>query len=117
MTTWDELPNGTEDIREAFAAELYRMAADECPRHPGAPRACRICEANDRAAARVHDNGDPFDDMPPCQPIGCDNGIHLSGCTFAAIDSDPDERHAESRCTHGAGAITGCVHDNGDYRA
>lgn len=25
MTTWDELPNGTEDIREAFAAELGRM--------------------------------------------------------------------------------------------
>lgn len=26
--------------------------------------------------------------MPdPCQPIGCDNGIHVEGCPYAAIDS------------------------------
>jgi hypothetical protein len=25
--------------------------------------------------------------MPePCQPIGCDAGIHLAGCTYAEID-------------------------------
>lgn len=24
----------------------------------------------------------------PCQPIGCDNGIHVPGCPFEAIDAD-----------------------------
>jgi hypothetical protein len=25
--------------------------------------------------------------MPePCQPIGCDNGIHLAGCWYAQLD-------------------------------
>lgn len=29
--------------------------------------------------------------MPdPCQPIGCDNGIHLPGCTFAEIGEGPN---------------------------
>lgn len=29
----------------------------------------------------------------PCQPIGCDNGYHLSGCFFAAVDEpEPDQR-------------------------
>lgn len=25
-------------------------------------------------------------DQPPCQPIGCDNGIHLPGCMWAEVD-------------------------------
>ena len=27
--------------------------------------------------------------MPePCQPIGCDNGHHLAGCFYAAVDAE-----------------------------
>jgi hypothetical protein len=32
--------------------------------------------------------GDEWPGMPePCQPIGCDNGIHLPGCPYATVDS------------------------------
>jgi hypothetical protein len=62
MTTWDELPHGTPDIRVAFAAELERMGIepDELPE----------CEQNDQCELDsrcplistcrvvVHDNGD-----------------------------------------------------------
>lgn len=41
----------------------------------------------------------PGSGMPePCQPIGCDNGIHVSGCFFEAIDAqdkDPWPSDAE----------------------
>lgn len=28
----------------------------------------------------------------PCQPIGCDNGYHLPGCVFAAVDAPEPPR-------------------------
>lgn len=32
---------------------------------------------------------DPDGEMPPpCQPIGCDNGYHLSGCYYAEVDEE-----------------------------
>jgi hypothetical protein len=30
-------------------------------------------------------------DMPRCQPIGCDNGIHLPGCPIAKAIADGTE--------------------------
>ncbi len=30
-------------------------------------------------------------DMPRCQPIGCDNGIHLPGCQVAKAIADGTE--------------------------
>lgn len=33
------------------------------------------------------------DGMPePCQPIGCDNGHHLPGCVYAAVDAGEAEQ-------------------------
>lgn len=31
-------------------------------------------------------NADTFPE--PCQPIGCDNGVHLPGCELAAVDAE-----------------------------
>lgn len=28
---------------------------------------------------------------PPCQPIGCDNGIHIPGCYYEKIDRESNE--------------------------
>lgn len=28
---------------------------------------------------------------PPCQPIGCDNGIHLPGCPYIEVDKETVE--------------------------
>lgn len=41
------------------------------------------------------DSEDPTQDWDyleymPCQPIGCDNGIHLPGCQFEKIDDDEE---------------------------
>jgi hypothetical protein len=41
-------------------------------------------------------------DMPaPCNPIGCDNGIHLPGCVYddgpCAADCPLDHDHEEAR--------------------
>ena len=33
----------------------------------------------------------------PCQPIGCDNGYHLPGCFFEAVDADADAQRPEER--------------------
>lgn len=30
-----------------------------------------------------------------CQPIGCDNGIHVAGCKYEKIDSQPSGRSVE----------------------
>lgn len=27
-------------------------------------------------------------DLAPCQPIGCDNGIHLPGCQFEEVNEN-----------------------------
>jgi len=36
--------------------------------------------------------GDDDGTPGPCQPIGCDNGYHLSGCVFAEVDADLPDR-------------------------
>ncbi len=59
MTTWADLPDGVEDIREAFAADLDRMGLT-----PGEECECGA-DITDRAFAPwprpltgdVHDNG------------------------------------------------------------
>jgi hypothetical protein len=38
------------------------------------------------AAAALLEEGMP----EPCQPIGCDNGHHLNGCVFAAVDGEEE---------------------------
>lgn len=46
----------------------------------------------------------PYPALPgPCQPIGCDNGIHVPGCPFEAIDADA------------AGFCSTCGGDSGWY--
>lgn len=46
---------------------------------------------------------EPGLDMPePCQPIGCDAGIHLRGCCYASTDQDgPDFGSNSSAVGHG----------------
>lgn len=38
-----------------------------------------------RAIGAEHEDDDPMPE--PCQPIGCDNGFHLPGCPYAAVDN------------------------------
>jgi len=38
--------------------------------------------------ARVIQHVDQDGIPEPCQPIGCDNGHHLPGCFYAAVDAD-----------------------------
>lgn len=57
MTTWADLPNGTTDIREAFAAELHRLY--------------ELDQADQRAAAAADaaelDERDRLDDRCPAR--------------------------------------------------
>jgi hypothetical protein len=63
--------------------------------------------------AVLDDLPDPFgldyeDDMAePCQPIGCDNGFHLPGCTYADVDElDPAEALRTGRAAAGISQST-----------
>lgn len=75
--------------------ELFEGLAEVLGRHPYRP-GNGGCWWGDCAAPEsdpVH--AVPADPMTPgmpdpCQPIGCDNGIHLPGCTFAEVDEGPN---------------------------
>lgn len=62
LFSWDELPEGTEDIGVAFGAELVRMGLteDRCRRQHihGTPELAAACDALEGPFTPVHDNGD-----------------------------------------------------------
>jgi hypothetical protein len=70
------------------------------PKHWCEPCPCdQFCESRDRCDAEATEStaraeaalADLEQSMPePCQPIGCDNGHHLTGCVFAAVDGEEE---------------------------
>lgn len=53
------------------------------------PLFCRACAMLEGCPEHDPHLGDEETDLPePCQPIGCDNGIHLPGCWYAAVDGE-----------------------------
>lgn len=59
---------------------------------------CGVCKRGHAFNTACPDSGQIVEGVPepgqpylpePCQPIGCDNGYHIPGCYFEAIDNDP----------------------------
>jgi hypothetical protein len=45
------------------------------------------CKCMNRECPHLH-YADTLDDDDRCQPIGCDNGVHLEDCKYAKVDAE-----------------------------
>lgn len=107
--TWDDMPDGTEDIRKALAADLiYDMQGAGAPFEP--------IQTAPRPAPRPYPNPRPRPDPDPRprpEP-------HPSPGTLYDESREPlHQRVPVRRHAPGETCLPGeaCVHDNGDYRA